>query len=147
MKLLFANRIYNSLCSITISYGVIALINGVMAKTGYWLTNTQNHAMNMAVFVAVSAVMSGLQYLLFPGLKVPEVKLFSKATFVQTSAVVFALLIAEMFADIVSYYYAFSRVGFAHYTLMGVAVLYLAPRVSTFVSKKGFIHEFALARG
>lgn len=78
MKMIFTNRIYNSLCSITISYGVIALINGVMAKTGYWLTTTQNQAMDVAVFVAISAVMSGLQYALFPGLKLPESKLFSK---------------------------------------------------------------------
>ncbi|MDF9778989.1 hypothetical protein [Pseudomonas baetica] len=147
MKFLFENRIYNSLCSITISYGVIAIINSVMAKTGYWLTSTQNHAMNVAALIAVGAVMSGLQYFLFRGLTLPEVKLFSKATFLQTAAVVFVLIIASMFADMVTYFYAFTRVGFAHYALMVAGVLYLAPRVSAFMSKKGFIHEFAFARG
>lgn len=147
MKMIFTNRIYNSLCSITISYGVIALISGVMAKTGYWLTTTQNQAMDVAVFVAICAVMSGLQYALFPGLKLPESKLFSKATIVHTVAVVFVLVVARMFADMASYYFALSLVGFVHFALMVVGVLYLAPRVSAFASKKGFIHEFAPARG
>ncbi|MGF6281851.1 hypothetical protein ABH908_000116 [Pseudomonas frederiksbergensis] len=144
---IFTNRIYNSLCSITISYGVIALINGVMAKTGYWLTSTQNQAMYVAVFIVISAVMSGLQYFLFPDLKLPEAKLFSKATLLQTASVVFVLVVASMFADMASYYYAFSRVGIAHYALMVVAAFYLAPRVSAFMSKKGFIHQFSFARG
>jgi len=144
---IFTNRIYNSLCSITISYGVIALIDGVMANTGDWLTRIQNEAMYVAVFVVISAVMSGLQYFLFPSLKFPEAKLFSKATLLQTASVVFLLVIAGMFADMVSYYYAFSRVGIAHYALMVIAAFYLAPRVSAFMSKKGFIHQFSFARG
>ncbi|MGE8063838.1 hypothetical protein [Pseudomonas sp. NPDC089569] len=146
MKLLFANRIYNSLCSIVISYGVITLINGAMAKTGYWLTTTQNLAMELAVFAAVSTVMYGIQHALFSGLKLPAEKMFSKASLVEAAAVVFVLLSASMFADVVSYYFVLSKVGIVHVALMGVGVIFIARIVSAYVSQKGFIHEHALAR-
>lgn len=139
MKRIFTNRIYASLFNITAAYGVIAQINGWMASTGYWLTKPQNIVFEIACFAAVSAVMNGLQRVLYPDLQVRPLKLFSKSTIVETVASVFVLVCGQLLADIVSYCLFVPKVGMVHFVVMAISVAVIALGVSSFVHRKGFL--------
>jgi hypothetical protein len=139
MKQLFANRIYLCLFNITASYGVIAQINTWMSGAGYWLTKPQNFVFEIVCYVAVATMMIGLQRVLYPDLKTPPLKVFSKSTLVETLASVFVLVCAQILADTVSFFLFVSQVGIVHFVLMAISVVVIALGVSSYVHRKGFL--------
>jgi hypothetical protein len=137
MKQLFANRIYNSLMNITLSYGLLALAQAALAVTGVWQAYAKGLGADIASIVVASALTEGVRRLLYPQIKIQSLKMFSKKTLIETVAVLFVLVVALQIAEYVSRSQAYVPAGLTHFAMLVFVVAVTAPFVAHFVQRKG----------